>query len=487
MIKMTTKTLSAWREQLLAPLDEAQLSSQLDENNADWEYIESEMIKFGSLSHGTLDIDDIQHRALQLFETQTKDFRLLVHFLRTLQHAAIPEELVIGATIASAYMQHYWDISYPSNSRLKLRLAQQILKRFESVKNSFCQQATPEQRDDILGEFAYLAQFWHTNQPSLSTQMDELSLAYQHIENTQKSTIVIEESVKTEPINEVKTPSQTPIKVTSEAKQHHVELNQSDDRQWKQTLLKVAGILCEQAPNDAIGYRLRRYAIWHNIQTLPMSDKQGKTPLAAVAIDRVTDYKAQLTQPTLTLLNQIEQSLTLAPYWLDGHYIAAQAAQSLELTDISSAIAQELSLFLTRLPQLNHLYFSDMTRFISEETRQWLSSLESKTHNKASPSLSLQSEQQEIMTCFEQEGLNAALLMIDNAISITTEPRQRFYLQLLSAQLFEASKMSSIANVYFNQLYQDALRYSLSEWEPNLLNQLASQAEHQQNSSSHRE
>ena len=487
MIKMTTKTLSAWREQLLAPLDEAQLSSQLDENNADWEYIESEMIKFGSLSHGTLDIDDIQHRALQLFETQTKDFRLLVHFLRTLQHAAIPEELVIGATIASAYMQHYWDISYPSNSRLKLRLAQQILKRFESVKNSFCQQATPEQRDDILGEFAYLAQFWHTNQPSLSTQMDELSLAYQHIENTQKSTIVIEESVKTEPINEVKTPSQTPIKVISEAKQHHVELNQSDDRQWKQTLLKVAGILCEQAPNDAIGYRLRRYAIWHNIQTLPMSDKQGKTPLAAVAIDRVTDYKAQLTQPTLTLLNQIEQSLTLAPYWLDGHYIAAQAAQSLELTDISSAIAQELSLFLTRLPQLNHLYFSDMTRFISEETRQWLSSLESKTHNKASPSLSLQSEQQEIMTCFEQEGLNAALLMIDNAISITTEPRQRFYLQLLSAQLFEASKMSSIANVYFNQLYQDALRYSLSEWEPNLLNQLASKAEHQQNLSSHRE
>ncbi len=487
MIKMTTKTLGTWREQLLAPLDEAKIRSQLDENSTDWEYIESEMIKFGSLSHGTLDIDDIQRRALQLFATQTKDFRLLVHFLRTLQHAAIPEELVIAATVASTYMQHYWDISYPSNPRLKLRLAQQILQRFGSVKNNFCQQATPEQRDDILGEFAYLAQFWHTCQPSLSTQMDELSLAYQHIENTPKATIIVEESVKAAPINEVKTPTQTPVNVTSEAKQHHVEINQSDDRQWKQTLLKVAGMLCEQAPHDAIGYRLRRYAIWHNIQTLPISDKQGKTPLAAVDIDRVTDYKAQLTQPTLTLLNQIEQSLTLAPYWLDGHYIAAQAAQSLGLTDISSAIAQELSRFLTRLPQLNHLYFSDMTLFISEETHQWLCRLESKTNNKASPPLSFQREQQEIMTCFEQEGLNAALLMIDNAISITTEPRQRFYLQLLSAQLFEASKMSSIAKVYFNQLYQDALRYSLSEWEPNLLSQLASKAEYQQNASSHRE
>lgn len=80
MIIMTTKTLSAWREQLLVPLDEAKVSSQLDENSPDWEYIESEMIKFGSLSHSTLDIDDIQRRALQLFATQTKDFRLLVHF-----------------------------------------------------------------------------------------------------------------------------------------------------------------------------------------------------------------------------------------------------------------------------------------------------------------------------------------------------------------------------------------------------------------------
>lgn len=168
--------------------------------------------------------------------------------------------------------------------------------------------------------------------------------------------------------------------------------------------------------------------------------------------------------------------------------MAAQAAQRLGLIDVSSAIAQELSLFLTRLPQLNHLYFSDMTPFISEETHQWLGSLENQANNKVSSSLSRHNnEQQEIMDCFEQEGLNAALLMIDNAISVTAEPRQRFYLQLLSAQLFEASKMSSIANVYFNQLYQDALRYSLSEWEPNLLNQLASKMEHQQNSFSHRE
>lgn len=484
---MTTKTLCTWREQLLAPLDEAKVSSQLDENSPDWEYIESEMIKFGSLSHSTLDIDDIQRRALQLFATQTKDFRLLVHFLRTLQHAGIPEELVIASTIASTYMQHYWDTSYPSHSRLKLRLAQQILKRFETVKNNFCQQATPEQRDEILGEFAYLAQFWHSSQTNLSTQVDELSRAYQHIENIQESTITVEESVKAEPVNEIKKTPQTPVSATSQTEQPHVEINQSDDRQWKQTLLKVAGILCEQAPNDAVGYRLRRYAIWHNIQTLPINDKQGKTPLAAVAIDRVTDYKAQLSQPSISLLNDIEQSLTLAPYWLDGHFMAAQTAQLLGLIDVSSAIAQELSLFLIRLPQLNHLYFADMTPFISEETHQWLESLENQANNKASPSLSLHNEQQEIMDCFEQEGLNAALLMIDNAISVTTEPRQRFYLQLLSAQLFEASKMSSIANVYFNQLYHDALRYSLSEWEPNLLNQLASKMEHQQNSFSHRE
>ena len=105
---MMNNTSYAWKQQLLTALDEQQVSSAVNDNDADWEYIDSEMIKFGSLSHGQLDIKEIQRRCLHLFETQTKDFRILVHLLRTLQHAGEPKELVLAAQILTDFNRQYW-------------------------------------------------------------------------------------------------------------------------------------------------------------------------------------------------------------------------------------------------------------------------------------------------------------------------------------------------------------------------------------------
>lgn len=46
------------------------------------------MVKLGSLAHATLNIDDIQQQAMALLSQKSKDFRLVVHLLRTLQHGA---------------------------------------------------------------------------------------------------------------------------------------------------------------------------------------------------------------------------------------------------------------------------------------------------------------------------------------------------------------------------------------------------------------
>ncbi len=80
---MTNNTPYSWKEQLLAHLDEQLVCSAVNDSDPDWEYIDSEMIKFGSLSHSQLDVKEIQRRCLRLLETQTKDFRLIVHLLRT--------------------------------------------------------------------------------------------------------------------------------------------------------------------------------------------------------------------------------------------------------------------------------------------------------------------------------------------------------------------------------------------------------------------
>lgn len=479
---MTITTRFNWLEQLLAPLDEAKISHAIADENSDWEYIDGEMVKFGSLTHGALNIEALQHRCLQLFATETKDFRLFVHLIRTLQHAGDVSELVLAADLATHYMQHYWLVSHPTNMRLKQRLAQQIIKRFESAQASFCRHANCAQRDDILGSFAYLAQFWHQDSPALSTQIDALSRGYSRLENSEQPTITVAENqpIASTPISEKPTATQV-ITSPDITPSPRIEVNHSDYRQWKQTLLKVAGLLCEQHPAQDIGYRLRRHAIWSAIQTPPMSDEKGKTPLAAVAIDRITDYCTQLAQPTLSLLNEIEQSLTLSPYWLDGHCLAAKTAQLLGFESISQAIAQELTAFLTRLPQLNTLYFADLTPFISPDTQHWLAQSSNSAYCGQQQAQHTENNHQEIMTCFEQQGLNAALLMIENALTTTINPRDSFYLQLLCAQLFEACDMKTMATYTFQQLHQQATSLSLSQWEPDLFTQLTSKLESKNN------
>lgn len=68
-------------------------------------------------------------------------------------------------------------------------------------------------------------------------------------------------------------------------------------------------------------------------------------PLAAVSADRTADYLARLANADLPLWHQVEQSLTLAPYWLDGHVLSAQIALQLGYDAVAQAIRDELSVF----------------------------------------------------------------------------------------------------------------------------------------------
>ena len=478
VIIMTMNKQLKWKEQLLAPLDEEKQVAPIADDNPDWEYIDGEMIKFGSLSHTQLNIDEIQRKALQLFANETKDFRLLVHLLRTLQHAGEPNELALAADLLAEFVRHFWENCYPQNRRLKQRLAGQILKRFDTAQDSFCRQANVNQRDNILGSFAFLAKSWHAQCPDLSAEVDTLSRRYSRIEQSEPALVVAATAPATSEQPVVDNAPQVQAPAISTPK---VEVNQSDERQWKQTLLKVSEALCEQAPSDAVGYCLRRYAIWHAINALPMANNDGKTPLAPVSQDRIIDYKNQMVQPSITLLNNIEQSLTLSPYWLEGHMLAGQVAEKLGYGLVGEAIAQELQLFLNRLPDLAKLSFSDMSPFLPEEVQSWLNGFQKSANSQsAAGSHSLQAEQQEILQCFEEHGLSEALKRVESFIAATEEPRARFYSQLLSAQLFEQAGMTHMAENLYLQLHTAALHYSLSDWEPDLLNRLARKAQEKQ-------
>ncbi|WP_426578148.1 type VI secretion system protein TssA [Xenorhabdus stockiae] len=465
---MDIRTQFDWFGSLLAPLSDEQTGKALGDNDPTWEFIDGEMIKFGSLSHGSLDVEEIQRQALQLFSETSKDFRLMVHLLRTLQHAGQPAELLLAMELLTEYVKNYWEKAWPNKPVLKRRLAQQVLKRFDSAQNSFTEKSSKVQRDDAQGVLAHLAQCWHSSEPELAKEIDQLRTRYnrQPEAGTAPSQPAVAATSQTTPEPQS---SQGTTQENAAAPMPEVDVNSSSDKAWKQTLMTVSDLLCERYPESPVGYCLRRHAVWYTITTAPMAGATGKTPLAPASADRTADYLARLPTADNKLLVQIEQSLALAPYWLDGHAIAAQAAAQLGYKNVAQSIRHELNAFLERLPVLKTLSFSDMSPFISPETLDWLAPEPSSSTGGGSVS----ADQEAIWQCFQQQGLEAALKMLEEHQQQLTEPRDQFYGQLLNAQLLEEAGMTALAQQHYRNLLHTGQHMLLTQWEPSLLTQLA--------------
>ncbi len=178
---MDLRDPNVWISHLLENLPEEKLASALKDDNPNWEYIDGEIVKLGSLAHSQLDIPELQRRGLVILASESKDFRLLAHLLRTLQHAGDPH---LALRLLALYVEHYWAVAAPQNMAHKKRFASQVIKRFETGIEGFSQNAATEQRDALSGELAKLAQYWQShNAPELAQATDDLFALYQRAFN----------------------------------------------------------------------------------------------------------------------------------------------------------------------------------------------------------------------------------------------------------------------------------------------------------------
>lgn len=450
-----------WISHLLENLPEEKLCAALKDDNPDWEYIDGEIVKLGSLAHSQLDISEVQRRGLMLLATETKDFRLLAHLLRTLQHAG---EQLLALRLLTLYVEHYWMVAAPQNMAHKKRFATQVIKRFEGGVSSFAESADTAQRDALLGELAKLAQCWQVNNaPELAQVTDDLFALYPRaFRDIASAPSATPATTPSRELQQNTTVGNTPAAV---APAPQVFIDSHDDKVWRDTLLKVAAILCERQPDSPQGYRLRRQALWQSITGTPQAESDGRTSLAAMPVDMVADYQARLASADIALWQQVENSLLLAPYWLDGHHLSAQIAQRLGYEDVAQAIRDEAGRFVTRLPQLVGLLFNDRIPFMNPQTTQWLVS---PSGSQAVPETDQYTQAARL--CFNEQGLEAALRYLDALPE--GDPRDQFYRQYLGAQLMEETGMVQLAQQQYRILFKTGRQMMLPDWEPSLLEQL---------------
>lgn len=463
---MDLRNPDTWISHLLENLPEDKLTSVLKDDNPDWEYIDGDMLKLGSLAHSQLDIPEIQRRGLTLLASKSKDFRLLTHLLRTLQHAGDP---LLALRLLALYVEHYWTVAAPGMAHKK-RFAAQVIKRFEAGISGFAENAAATQRDLLLDELAKLALLWQDNNATeLAQATDDVAALYMRAfrdSEPAETPVAAQSAVASVPLSTV--PVASAPAPSSVAPAPVMNIDSHDDKAWRDTLLKVAAILCERQPDVPLGYRLRRHALWLAITSAPQAESNGRTPLAAFPADMMDDFHARLNNADMTLWQQVEKSALLAPYWFDGHYLSAQVAQRLGYTAVAEAIHEEAIGFLTRLPQLSTLLFNDHTPFISSQTKQWMTA----SPSSAQPVSAQQSgeEWQNALACFTEQGLEAALRYLDTLPE--GSPRDQFYRQYFGAQLMDDAGMAKMAQQQFRMLFNTGLRIVLAEWEPSLLEQL---------------
>lgn len=458
-----------WKEQILSPIQ-----SEIDiDEDLEWLELDSDMVKLGSLEHQTLNISHLRHLAAQLLSTKSKDLRILAHFLRTLQHSGKVTELLIGLASFADYVENYWETSPPSQKIRKERLTQQIFKRFENMASYFSQDSSRLEKDQAKQQFARLIEFWKDN-VKLKAELEQLLQRYTFTDkqihqndNVSDSSgdekpnygrkIITESEHSTSDLRNISSEKEV-IKPIVEP----VSIDTSNDRAWKNTLLKVADYLIERDFSNPIGYQLRRFAIWSLITVAPLAEND-RTQLAAVSQDRINDYKILIEKALSSdVWKEIEYSLTLAPYWIEGHYLSAKVAERMSCPQVAKAIKESVLSFIERLPELKQLKFNDGTPFISDECSSWL--YDNNEINQALVSDIQLNEQ--IGDYYKEQGILNTLKFIND--QSYTDLRSQIYAQLSSIELLEKEGLHNLAKQQYFTLEQAISPIMVKDWEPSL-------------------
>ena len=456
--------LDNYREPLQLPVSDAQPCGEQLSNNEQLDYIESQMMKVGSLAHSEVQWTETENKVIDLLRSHSKDVRLLSYLMQCLQNQASLERLIMSLYVLSDFISLYWESSYPSpgekGKSLKRRYYTQIIQRSLLCVQKMTEIQCTDELNDYLGDAILL----------LRSAAEKQALPLDDIDEVHR--LIRRKLVVNTAQEELTTAS---IEVNSKSTvAPELDIETSSNRSIKQSLLKITDFLSEQEHGLALSLRLRRYASWFSITGLPEIINNNETSLAPVSADRVADYEQQLAQSAnKDLWQRVEKSLMLAPFWLDGHYLSAQIAQNLGLDECSRAIKDELNLFLQRLPQLTELHFKGGTPFISSQTQQWL-------HERpveVTDGTDWRARRDQVLQMAQQQGLSTTLTMLNESITNACEPRDQFYWQLLSTEVMHQQGLFAMSKQNGQTLLDQVSQLPLTQWEPSFIQRLKKIAE----------
>lgn len=463
---------------VLAPLPgDTPMGEALDEDPA-LEFLENEVMKVGSLAHTGIEWGRVESESLRLLSDQVKDLKVLGFLMLCLQRGGNGERFALSLHLLHRIMDSWWALAWPypgdKGKRARRRMFGQMMQRaageisavnFDGAVGDgrgFCL----EQLTGLIGQAA--------DHDLPDDGLVSLRRSVAKTPTAGHGDAQPEHAPRTaaEPGRENRLAQAAPGPEITASALGNVSFDPGNERATRQSLQKVADLLTEMSPANPLGYQLRRYAVWQAIALTPPTRDGQRTDLAAVSADRVADYREALARgPDAELWQRIEQSLSVSPFWLEGHWLSAGVASALGHDDCAEAIRAELGKFIDRLPDLSEMTFSDGTPFLPKPVAEWLASTPSKDAGEGSGQAWEQAYQQ-AREALEGQGLTAAMEILDKGLAGAREPRERFYWRLMSVDLLRHAGLTTLARQQARDLREQTRECQLEDWEPALLARL---------------
>ncbi|KZL13449.1 TssA family type VI secretion system protein [Pseudovibrio sp. Ad26] len=424
------------------------------EDHPDFDAVSDELMKRGTLSHGSIDWSLVEREALQLLQNTQKSLAVLeaVLLARMTRKTRGALTSCIRGLDACLTMPRA-DLCPKEDRRFDL-----ILRR---ICGLFSMDALPgkpgteaERLDESLARLTKNELLLeHGLVKDFRVLQERLELEKKQTENEKAQTTSGSSSsgdgAKTGSIG-----SATPM----------------DARSFKRTAAEICTLIFQEDPSLPFIYQLRRHACWQEITGAPQITSESRTIIPAVSIDTCDKYRDALKQSKadIAVIHQLETTLFSMPFWIEGQYISAQLALKADHIQVANAITESTQGFISRIPELRELCFNDGTPFIEGETAEWLSS---KPVHADMPAQADSQQENKGLTDFVGNPRLASKW--NGEYKSQRSPRQKAFMELTMLEDLAGSGFSALVSDQTLRLQTSVEETSITDWDPEFFKRAA--------------
>lgn len=472
------------------PISEtATLGTDLSQS-LDFEWLDTELMKVGSLTHESIEWEKIEKLSWKILTKESKDYRVLSFFIQALLQKNDFEYLQQSITLIQLFLEHHWlaypyDKETPRVKRNRQRFLAQILKRIlQKVEEQPNFTISEDDKITLNSSLNTLKEILQQKESSLD-ELEQLMQIFDHLFVRGNNSNQAEKSVDS-------VDKEDNSKSASDTKSVSILafLKSEKDDKLAYRLIEQ----CEKNEEFLLAIIIRRLLLWDGIKELPVHDNEGETTISSPSQETISKAHLLLSSetPSIEDWEQLEVSLMKAPFWLDAHHASAIVASKLFSVAHGVEIKNRVKAFLKKFPQLKTLTFSNGIPYLSEKTLTWIENevvLETfKEEDLVDSPANMVAEEtfyethlwnsylQEADKLYTEEGFSQALHGLHQKIEQSINLREKVLWQLSLSQLYQREKLPELA-LHNNQTIMTQLNdINLSEWEPQIFELLQKKA-----------